>query len=160
MRRVLCGDELLDGFSSLYEYNQDTGEFVRLRQSGNAKPGLMRLCVRPDGYLIVPFKDRCYLAHRVAWLLFYKKWPDNYIDHINRIKTDNRIENLRDCTQFVNMANAGTYKTNKVGLKGVHARRGGWMAQITVNKKHHFLGDYKTKEEAHAAYQSASMRLR
>lgn len=159
-RKILKGDCLLDEFTCLYRYEPETGNFFRLKQSGNGKPGLMKLCQRPDGYLIVPLKDKCFLAHRVAWLLFHKKWPDNYIDHINRIKTDNRIENLRDCTQDKNMANANAQKRSKTGIKGVSRRRSGFIAQIVVNKKHYYLGDFKTKTEAANAYKEAAIRLR
>ena len=44
-----------------------------------------------------------YYIHRLIWLYVYGSWPENTIDHINGIKTDNRLENLRDVTQAVNI---------------------------------------------------------
>lgn len=57
------------------------------------------------GYLCGRFRDKIFKAHRVAWLLHYGKWPDNTIDHKNRITSDNRIINLRDVTQAENNMN-------------------------------------------------------
>ena len=49
-----------------------------------------------DGYLILKVKGKQFKAHRVAWLLNYGDFPKSELDHINRIRTDNRIENLRE----------------------------------------------------------------
>jgi hypothetical protein len=56
-------------------------------------------------YLSVTFKGKFIKAHRLAWLLYYGKFPIDEIDHINRIQTDNRIENLREADRYMNNQN-------------------------------------------------------
>jgi len=51
------------------------------------------------GYIIIKINRKDYQAHRLAWLYEYGNFPKQTIDHINRIKTDNRICNLRDVSQ-------------------------------------------------------------
>lgn len=48
-----------------------------------------------EGYRRLAVRKKHYLAHRVIWLHYYGEWPNGIIDHINRNRSDNRIENLR-----------------------------------------------------------------
>ncbi|WP_286657873.1 HNH endonuclease signature motif containing protein [Variovorax fucosicus] len=57
------------------------------------------------GYVVVSLLGRKFTGHRLAWLLHYGAWPTQVIDHINRDKADNRIANLRDVAQAVNLKN-------------------------------------------------------
>jgi hypothetical protein len=95
---------------------------------------------------------RRYYAHRLAWLYVHGEWP-NVIDHINGDAGDNRIANLRSCSQQRNMQNIRASR-NKHGLTGVvfHRKSGLFHATIKVNKRATSLGYYKTAEEAHDAY--------
>lgn len=94
-----------------------------------------------------------YLAHRLAWLYVYGEWPKNQIDHINRIKTDNKIKNLRDVTNSTNQHNNAIRRHNTSGTTGVMTlkSKNSWGAQIYVNNKRIYLGVFKTKEEAISA---------
>lgn len=72
-----------------------------------------------DGYLIIKIKTKQFKSHRLAWFLYYNEWPTNEIDHINRIRTDNRKCNLRITDRIGNIKN--TYRkpnkdTNQVGI--------------------------------------------
>ena len=110
----------------------------------------------PRGYIQVSFLGTRYLAHRIAWLLYYGKWPENLIDHINGNRADNRIANLRDVTQDVNMQNLrGPTVLNKVGLLGVRKKRNKFQAQIRLHGTSIHLGCFATPEEAHRAYIAA-----
>lgn len=80
-------------------------------------------------------------------------------DHINGNRLDNRRANLRHCTKVENNTNRGTRTTNALGLKGVTRAKGRFRAQIQVRGQLHYLGLFKTPEEAHAAYCAAARKL-
>lgn len=75
-----------------------------------------------EGYLIFKFMGKALKCHRVAFAITYGRWPDN-IDHINRVKNDNRLINIRECTKSENLRNRTVFKKNKTGVKGLHLKR-------------------------------------
>lgn len=77
-------------------------------------------------------------------------WPENDIDHINRVKTDNRWSNLREVSKSCNMRNRSLLKNNKSGITGVRWRckHKKWIAQAKIGHKHIHLGNFSTKLEA------------
>lgn len=83
------------------------------------------------------------------------------VDHIDGDGLNNRRVNLRITTHQQNLCNQLLRTTNKSGFKGVSwaKDRSKWRAQITVNYKMKYLGSFKTKEMAHAAYIKASMDM-
>jgi hypothetical protein len=81
------------------------------------------------------------------------------VDHINGNSLDNRRANLRICTQAENLRNKRAYANNKTGLKGVHrVSSNSYRAMISVDKNSIDLGCYPTPEQAHNAYQHASLK--
>jgi hypothetical protein len=113
------------------------------------------------GYVCLVINNKKYLAHVLAYIYMVGKNPDKDIDHINRIRNDNRWINLRLSTQTQNNANSKIRCNNTSGYRGVtfEKRRNKWKAQIGLNGKTIFLGDFKTPEEAHAAYCKAAREL-
>jgi hypothetical protein len=115
-----------------------------------------------DGYLRICFKGKRFvLAHRVAWALFYGEWPKHDIDHINGVRSDNRICNLRSVTRTENLRNRKIGKANKSGCMGVSwiVSAGKWRARIGDNGKDMPLGCFSDKDEAIAARRKAEIRL-
>ena len=112
------------------------------------------------GYLGVFVGGNSFKLHRLAFLFMGEEIP-YCVDHINRVRDDNRWCNLRAATWSGNVANTGKYSNNTSGLKGVsfHKNRGKWVAHIGFNGKDIYLGIYKTPEEAHEAYKEAAARL-
>lgn len=90
------------------------------------------------------------LVHRLIWLMFKGELPKNDIDHINGIRNDNRIENLREVTRMQNLwnrRNVKGYIYNPASKK--------YQVRIRNNYKHLHIGVYDTAEEAHQAYLKA-----
>ena len=86
---------------------------------------------------------------------------DEIVDHINRIKHDNRKNNLRKCTQSENTRNKSIRKNNKTGITGVgfNKQLNKWTAEISVNYNRMYLGIFSTKEEAAEARLKAELEL-
>ena len=88
------------------------------------------------------------------------EWPSTIVDHKNRIRSDNRWENLRTATRSENGINSQVKKNNTSGFKGVHKLRdGGYVARIGVNKERKYLGYFYSAEEAGCAYDKAAEEL-
>lgn len=100
------------------------------------------------GYRRVKVGGHLVLAHRLAWAIYHGKWPDGEIDHINMVRTDNRIENLRDVSRSENMINRHYPKGNS-RKRGVSKHKYGWQVSISINGKRKYIGLFKTIEQAH-----------
>jgi len=99
-----------------------------------------------------------YLVHNVIALCYLGEKPEGYqTDHINSIKTDNRLENLQYITQQQNIQNRKTM--NGRNVKGYHLTKyGTYKAKITVDNKKIHLGSYHTEEEARKAYLDGKLK--
>lgn len=146
----------------LLHYEQKTGVFTWIKSKGNVKVGDIAGANGKYRHLYVKIDGKNYYLHRLAWLYVYGKFPDNMIDHINGISTDNRIDNLRDVTNTVNQQNQKTAHANsKSGLIGAcwNKQNKAWKAQITHQGKVIYLGLYKTSQLAHEEYLTAKRKL-
>lgn len=102
-----------------------------------------------------------YKGHRLAWLYVYGEHPKSEIDHVNQIRTDNRISNLRLASKAENQYNVTQpRKHNMSGEKGVKwcPRDNNYMARIVAGGKEIYLGKFKDIESAKAAYSAAHIR--
>jgi len=141
-------------------YNPRTGIFTLVKSRFKSKIGKPAGSIVNNGYLRFSEKvdgKRCeILLHRLAWYVTYGYMPDT-IDHINYDRSDNRIENLRDCSLADNVRNArpmgGTSK-----FKGVSLHAGKWRARIYTDVEQKYLGRFKTEEEAAKAYNEAAIK--
>ena len=142
----------------LMTYDPETGDFAFLKRRGYRGAGLKAGSMTAFGYWRIRIDRREYHAHRLAWLYVYGEWPEKDIDHINAIKTDNRIANLRIATPAQNNANQPLTSRNSSGFKGVtwHKRCGKWQAAIKVSGRTFHLGLFERAEDAHAAYVNAA----
>lgn len=145
----------------LLDYDPGTGIFTWRVSCGTAKAGSVAGTVRPDGYVAIQIDRKPYLAHRLAWLYVHGEFPTDQIDHVNRVRTDNRIENLRLATNAENAQNMSKYRTNTSNVVGVcwNKRGGNWVAFIWLNGKKIHLGLFDTIEEAAAARTAAKAKL-
>lgn len=89
---------------------------------------------RGANYATVAFEGRLILAHRLVWTLHYGRYPEGIIDHINGLKGDNRIENLREATRAQNRWNCKPSSRNATGFGGVfQTRQGAYRGRATKN---------------------------
>ncbi len=111
------------------------------------------------GYRYGSILNRYYRAHRVIWAMITGAWPPEEIDHVNGIRDDNRIENLRAVTRAENMRNAAFRSNNTSGAMGVswHKRYEKWLSRIKVDGKQIHLGSFDDKDEAIAARAAAEI---
>ena len=131
----------------LFEY-KDGKLYWRISLGPRTKIGALAGCFAGE-YYKVRFKNKYYMIHRVIFMMFHGYLPKQ-IDHINNIKTDNRIENLRAANNSTNQQNVGLQKNNKSGIKGVswHKATKKWVVQLGINGKPKHFGCYFDKEVA------------
>ena len=141
--------------NSILEYCPKSGLFIR--KKGKPK-GSLAGCRTSKGYIVISVKNIGYLAHRLAWLLMTKEWPNSDLDHINRVKDDNRWINLRLATNNQNQHNREPYSSS--GFKGVYwdKSRNKWKVSIMVNNKFRWVGRFDNVEDAAKAYNSAAKK--
>lgn len=144
----------------LMDYDPQTGEFTWKVTSGKARKGAKAGSVGVWGYLLICLRGRPWPAHRLAWLHVHGEWPKGQIDHINGVRTDNRLANLRDVSQSVNMQNQRkATKRSSTGILGVYVAGPGFMVRLQKNRKMHYIGFFMSKEEAEEAYVQAKRKL-
>lgn len=124
------------------------------RNAGNAVGNNM------NGYLMFTILGKRFLVHRVVWHMFHGEWPKNQLDHINGVRNDNRIENLRECNNAENNRAVGLKKNNTTGYKGVTFNKptGKFFAYIRFNYKRIHLGVWDVAEDAAKAYNEAAIK--
>lgn len=111
-----------------------------------------------SGYWEIDIGEYVYRTSNLAWLWVTGEWPPLEIDHKNRIKTDDRWENLRLATHSQNAANTGLRSTNTSGVKGVYWNHFSWEARIWVDNGQIYLGSFDTKEEAAIVRRAAELK--
>lgn len=113
-----------------------------------------------SGYVFISVCGCRDYAHRLAWLYVTGEYPNEHIDHVNGIRWDNRLVNLRAVSQFENAKNQRLRSTNTSGTMGVawHRQRGKWGARIMVAGRNISLGLYTEKDAAIKARREAEAR--
>ncbi len=151
-------DYSADAFRRFFSYDPLTG-ILSLKQQVMRRTDIGSQIGTFDdqGYVRFQFHKKYFKVHRVAWLLTYGYWP-NQIDHINGVRSDNRLKNLREASNVENARNRNIDTRNKSGFRGVCwvKRDCRWRAQIKINGRKFALGHYHTPEEASKAYEKAA----
>ncbi len=143
-------------------YDPKTGHIVwknNVGRWGRIPAGSKATSLDSKGYLYVHFHDpvtkksKNVRAHRLAWFMVYGVWPVNSIDHINGIRDDNRLCNLREATRNEQLQNTKVRSDNKCGVTGVSPTSHGTYAVAVWHKgKKHHVGTFSTIAEAAEAY--------
>lgn len=143
-------------------YDAETGVFTwRRTVNRGALAGQEAKYVRPDGYVEIAVAGRSYRAHRLAWAFVHGDWPDGLLDHLNGLRHDNRIANLRLTTRALNLQNQTRPRSNnRSGYLGVSVANRcelsglpiAWRATIKANGRFIQLGTFPSPLIAHAVY--------
>lgn len=157
VKPFLLGDKMIKEIPNCVHerifYDGSIGSFTWIYKNKNHPRlfGSSAGCVR-DGYLVIKINGIAFRASRIAWFMTYGEQP-NVIDHINGIKTDNRISNLRNVTPAENAKNHAK-GLNKSGLPcGVRALPSGkFQGRISCNGEVTYLGVFETIKAASDAY--------
>jgi hypothetical protein len=158
-KRDITADEL----RAILHYDPETGwltNSVDRNRKGTAKAGTRAGSPDAYGYRQIQINGKRYKEHRLVWLYVHSVMPTKFLDHINNVKDDNRIENLREATNAQNMVNRGAPANSTSRHTGVSWHAGGqkWAAAITVNYKKIYLGLFTNIEDAIAARRAAELK--
>jgi len=131
-------------------FKYDDGNLIWRKSKGRSKEGSTAGMVRQDGYRVIGIDTKVYLAHRLIYLYHKGYFPENGLDHKNRIKDKNEIDNLREASKMCNARNSKNRCDNTSGVKGVcfDKARGKWASRINILNKAYSLGRNKDFDEA------------
>jgi hypothetical protein len=166
--------------------NDLTAEYVRECLEYNPETGLLKWKTRPvehfksendckrwnskyagkvagaingSRYINIDINNQTYKAHRLAWLIFYGKWPKDQIDHNDGERSNNKIDNLRDVPNSINGKNKKIPINNNTGHVGVKKTKyDTWRAYIKVDGILYDLGSHKNIEDAIKARKEAEKK--
>jgi len=145
----------LEQLQRLFRYDPNTGHLHWVATGkGRIKKKPAGTIVKA-GYVGVMIDGKRHYVHRIAWALHYGNHPSDQLDHINGIKTDNRICNLREATNAQNGKNIAARSNNQSGYVGVYFKSNAWASYIKVNHRQIYLGRFKDKNDAVAARSAA-----
>ena len=159
--KMKAEDLSTENVSEIFEYSDGNLFWRRSLTGKNRIAGNKAGYRNSDGYIMVEVAGKAVAAHRVVWLMHTGRWPTGEIDHINGVRDDNRIENLRDVTRQANTENRRLpARSSETGALGVTLTKGGrYRARIRSKGRLLSLGVFGSAEEAHAAYVEAKRRL-
>ena len=148
----------------LFRYDYETGVLYWRWRNSNRVPKTLEAGTQRklSGYLDVQVHGRSYPAHRIVMLMCYGFYGEGLdVDHINHVRNDNRLVNLRFVTRGENQRNQSLSSKNTSGVTGVHFAKANkkYVAQIQVDRKVMHLGMFDTLEEAAAARAEANLKF-
>ena len=152
----------IPGYEGIYQASTE-GRIKSLKRKDEL---IMNPPMDKQGYRVVKLNNKTRSAHQLIAITFLNHIPDGHklvIDHINGIKSDNRLENLRIVTQFQNML----YYRESLDIigssnyKGIsfYKRDSKWRANINYNGTQKHIGYFDSELEAHGAYLDEFKRL-
>jgi hypothetical protein len=145
----------------LFSYDPSTGILANRVNRGRGRAGDAVGNISDKGYLVAGVDGRVYPVHRLVWLLVHGTHPKHQIDHINGVRTDNSLANLREATAEENQQNRLSDRGSTslyVGVSWSRTRRK-WRAQICFRGKRTRIGDFDCELAARDAYLAAKSEL-
>ena len=140
----------INRLKELLHYSPESGEFIwKVDRKRLAKAGTIAGTTNGCGYRQISIDSTVYLAHRLAWFYCFEEWP-TLLDHINRNRSDNRLDNLREVTQSINIHNSKNLPS-KSGFRNARKVGSKYQSEIKVSGKSIHLGMFNTAELASQA---------
>lgn len=149
-------------WNDFFDY-KDGSLYWKVKTSTKIKIGSLVGSVRPDGYVTVKVNGKSHYVHRIVWLMFNANISDGMtIDHINHVRSDNRIENLRCVSMQENHKNRSKPKNNSSGFCGVtfDKNSGKWQSRLNIGGKRFYLGLFDSAIDASIARELKARELK
>lgn len=163
----------------LFNYDGLTGKWVnRVYRGSRARAGQPAGCVNKEGYVVIKINGTNHYSHRLAWVYTHGDYPSGkqpFIDHINGVKTDNRIVNLRCSSHSENNRNKQMQSNNTSDISGVSSYKkiktsgkiyeywvAHWYDENGKTQRKHFSSHKLSEEAAKQAavdYRAEQIRL-
>lgn len=147
---------------AMLHYDSATGKFFwRVARPPKIRIGDRAGCVICNRYWGIRIDNKRYYAHRLAFLYIHGRFPNGQLDHKDRDRANNRIENLREATTSQNIMNAKLHKDSYTKFKGVHQdkKRNKYGSRIIFKRKTTWLGYYESARTAALVYDYAATRV-
>lgn len=150
-------------FNDYFVYRD--GKLYHRFSRGGAPAGSEAGADHGNGYVIVGIEYSHFYRHRIVWEMFNGPIPDGlFINHINGIRGDDRIENLELVTQALNNSSIKRKNlnvNNTSGVAGVYYcnTRNKWKADIIHNGRKYCLGSFDLFEDAVVAREQAEKEI-
>lgn len=145
----------------LFDYNEDGYLVWKINASTRARLGDLAGCINPStGYWQVVYNGKKFYNHRLIWVWNYGTEPPKYIDHVDGVRDNNKINNLRASSVSQNRHNSVKRKTGLSVYKGVTLvpSFNKWKARITIKGKQVLLGYFDSEIQAANAYNEAAIK--
>lgn len=139
--------------ASYYTYDPVSGLLLFNNNRGARKAGDAAGSISNQGYLTVFFKAQLLYVHRICFYLYYGLQPEQ-IDHKDKNKLNNKLDNLIASTNYWNSQNRSTTKI----YPGVRKKRNRYQVEIRVASTRLYLGSFLTIEEAIHAKKQAELK--
>jgi hypothetical protein len=148
-----------DRLRSLLAYEPLTGLFTWRVKKARACVGDAAGYVLANGYRRVQIDGRSYAASHLAVLHVTGKLPAQEVDHRNRVRDDNRWDNLFECPHAVNLQNKGRYRNSTQSVSGVQRRGDRFRVRVWKDGMQHNVGVFDSMEDAVAQRQMAKAAI-
>jgi hypothetical protein len=145
----------------LLEYKEGEGAFYWRVSRRCVRAGDRAGRQHENGYRYIKIDQHHFMEHRLAWFYAYKEWPEETIDHKNRTKNSNNLDNFRKASYSQNQFNRPLNRNNKSGITGVswctHKQK--WRATICAFGERKNLGYFDDPSEAGEVRTRAALEL-